>query len=332
MAEVKYLFSMGELSRKDNSIRFKNAKGNNYYPIETLKEIYCLNEISLNSKLFDFLAKANIPIHFFNYYGYYSGSFIPKRHYISGDLTIKQSLAHIEHRVTIAKSIVLGIAKNIYEILYHYYRHGKKELKDLLDWLKSGIEKYLSKNLEINQILFIEGQIWSKFYDSFKYFLPEDFLMNKRVKRPPDNPMNAMVSFGNSLLYAKTISELSKTHLNQEVSFLHSPREARYSLSLDISEVFKPIVVFKSIFELVNTKKLQVSKHFDKKLNYGLLNDNGKKVFIEAYESRLSEVFMHPKLKRKVSLKSAIKYDGHKLKKFILERREFTPFSIKDKM
>lgn len=122
-----------------------------------------------------------------------------------------------------------------------------------------------------------------------------------------------------------------KTHLNQSISFLHSPREGRFSLSLDLSEAFKPIVVFKTIFELVGKKRLQVSKHFDKSLNYALLNDAGKKIFVDAFETRINETFMHTKLKRKVSLKHCLKLDGYKLIKYILEDKEFIPFSLKEK-
>jgi len=147
-----------------------------------------------------------------------------------------------------------------------------------------------------------------------------------------DNPINALISFGNTLLYTKTISAIYHTHLNQSIAFLHSPREGRFSLSLDLCEVFKPIIVFKTIFDLVNKKKLQVQKHFDKSLNYALLNEEGKKIFIEAFEARINEPFLHPKLKRKTSYKSAIKYEGYKLIKTILEDKDFKPFSIKDKM
>jgi CRISPR-associated protein Cas1 len=143
--------------------------------------------------------------------------------------------------------------------------------------------------------------------------------------------MNALVSFGNTLLYTKTISQIYHTHLNQSISFLHSPREGRFSLSLDLSEAFKPIIVFKTIFDLVGRKQLQVSKHFDKSLNYALLNENGKKVFIEAFENRINETFMHPKLRRKVSYKHCLKLDGYKLIKSILDGREFIPFSLKEK-
>ncbi|KIM05811.1 MAG: CRISPR-associated protein Cas1 [Sulfurovum sp. AS07-7] len=329
---TRYIFSMGELKRKDNSIAFINEKGNFYIPIEDTREIYCLNEVSFNTKFLDFVAKAGITIHFFNYHGNYSGSFYPKSYLVSGDLTIKQSIVFIENRLGIAKNIVKAIASNIYEVLYHYYRHDKKELKPVLDWLKNDVDKFISKDITIEQILFIEGQIWNRFYDSFQYFLPEDFVMNKRVKRPPDNPINALVSFGNTLLYTKTISAIYHTHLNQSISFLHSPAEGRFSLSLDLSEVFKPVIVFKTIFDLVGRKQLQVQKHFDKNLNYALLNEDGKKIFVNAFEERINETFLHPKLKRKVSLKHCIKLDGYKLIKHIVEGREFVPFSLKDKM
>ncbi len=328
---TRYIFSMGELKRKDNSIVFKNQKNNFYIPVEETRELYCLNEVSFNTKFLDFIAKAGITIHFFNYHGYYSGTFYPKENLVSGDLTVRQANTYVNNRLVVAKAIVKAIRQNIYDILYHYYRHDKKSLKTTLDFLKTDIPKFLNKELEIKQILFLEGQIWMKFYESFKHFLPKDFIMNKRVKRPPDNPMNALVSFGNTILYTKTISAIYQTHLNQTISFLHEPREARFSLSLDISEAFKPIIVFKTIFDLVNRNQLQVAKHFDKELNYSLLNETGKKIFIDALETRLNNTFIHPKLKRKVSYKHCIKLDAYKLIKFITEDKDFMPFLLKDK-
>ena len=56
-----------------------------------------------------------------------------------------------------------------------------------------------------------EGEVWMRFYADFKYFLPEDFVMNKRVKRPTDNPINALVSFGNTLLCQNNFGNLSDT-------------------------------------------------------------------------------------------------------------------------
>ena len=99
-----------------------------------------------------------------------------------------------------------------------------------------------------------------------------------------------------------------------------------------MSEVFKPVIVFRTIFDLVNNRKIQVAKHFDKKVNYCLLNDEGRNIFIQAFEGRMESVFQHPVLKRKVSYRTAIKLDGYKLIKCILEGKEFVPFSLKEGM
>ncbi|MDD3304066.1 MAG: type I-B CRISPR-associated endonuclease Cas1b [Clostridia bacterium] len=329
--ESKYIFSKGDLSRKDFSIQYKNEKGNFYLPIEKVRELYCFNDITLSTKLLEILSKAGITVNFFNYYGNYVGTFYPKESLISGNLVVNQAFTYSNNREKIAKVFVMGMANNIYFTLYHYYRHGTNELKDILDFYKQKVPKLLNKVTDIKEILAIEGRIWSEFYSSFQYFLPEEFLMNKRVKRPPDNPMNALVSFGNTLLYTKTIAQIYRTHLNQTISFLHEPSEARFSLSLDLSEAFKPIIVYKTIFELVNNEKIKVDKHFEKKYNYALLNEEGKKLFIDSFEERLNQTFMHSKLKRQISYQHAIKLDGYKLIKYIMEGKEFTPFNIEEK-
>ena len=251
-SESKYIFSKGDFTRSDFSIKFKNESGNFYLPIEKVKELYCFNDVTISTKLLDILATAGIIVHFFNYYGNYIGTFYPKENLISGRLIVKQVETFQNHRIEIAKAFVKGIARNIKSILYHYYRHGVKEIKPVIDFCNKDVEKLLSKAKDIKQVLSVEGKIWAEFYDSFKFFLPEDFIINKRVKRPPDNPMNALISFGNTLLYTKTISEIYNTHLDQSISFLHEPSEARFSLSLYLSEVFKPVVVYKTIFDLVN--------------------------------------------------------------------------------
>ena len=330
MGTTKYISSMGELSRKDNSLCFRRGNKNVYIPIENTKEIYCLNEISLNSKLLDFFSKNHIIVHFFNYYGGYSGTFYPRDQYQSGKLLVKQVEKFQTNRLDIAKAIVRGIGANIDEVLYHYYKHDKKEVKATIDWIRTDFQNAVDEADNVPQLMRAEGEVWERFYSDFQYFLPEDFLMNKRVKRPPDNPMNAMVSFGNTLLYSKTISAIYRTHLDQRISYLHEPAEKRFSLSLDLSEVFKPVIVFRTIFDLVNNRKIQVEKHFEKKVNYCLLNDVGRKIFVEAFEGRMESVFLNIKLNRKVTYRTALKLDCYKLIKYIMEDKEFIPFSLKE--
>lgn len=329
--KTRYIFSMGTLSRSGNTLVFKNAKEKITIPIHNTREIYMFNEVTVNTKLLDFISKANITLHFFNYGGYYTGSFIPKDYLRSGKLVVKQVELFLNHREFVAKKFVWGMSENLYDLIYHYYRNDKKEVKEYLDWIRGDFRRMLEKAETVNQIMAIEGQLWNGFYDQFKYFLPEDFVMNKRVRRPPDNPINALIGFGNSLLYSKCMTQIYHTQLNQEVSYLHDPSVSRFSLSLDVAEVFKPSLVFKTIFELVNRKKLRVVDHFDASLNYARLNEDGKKIFVKAFEERLRKTFKHDRLKRNVSFEHAIKLECYKLIKMMTEGVVYEPFHEKGK-
>lgn len=238
MGSTRYIASMGELTRKDNSLCFRKGEQNIYIPVENTREIYCLNEVTINSKLLDFLSRNHIIVHFFNYYEGYSGTFFPRDQYSSGKLMIKQVNAFEKNRLEIAKAIVKGIGENIYEVLYHYYKHNKKEVKSTIDFIRTDFYNLLERADSIKFVLAVEGDLWQRFYSEFKYILPEEFILDKRVRRPPDNPINALISFGNTLLYTKTISAIYQTHLDQRISFLHEPTEGRFSLSLDLCEVF----------------------------------------------------------------------------------------------
>ena len=160
MGSTRYIMSMGELTRKDNSLCFRKDGKNVYIPIENTRELFCLNEISINTKLLDFLSQNNVVVHFFNYNGGYSGTFYPKEKYLSGRLLVKQVEAFSTNRLCIAKSIVHGIGENIYEVLYHYYKHDKKEVKETVDWLHNDFPEYIQKASGIKELLAVEGEAW----------------------------------------------------------------------------------------------------------------------------------------------------------------------------
>lgn len=331
MGKTKYIFTSGKLSRKDFSLCYRDVDNNiNYFPIEEVREIYILNEVSINTKLLDFLGRYGIFIHFFNYYGNYSGTFCPKEEYLSGRLLVQQLEKYKIDRIRIAKSIVKGIALNIIEVLYHYHRHNKP-VKEYIDNIRKIVFNELDKVEQIKRILYIEGFVWKEFYSALRIVLHEDFYLKERVKRPPDNPINALISFGNTMLYTKTVSAIYQTHLNPTISYLHEPAERRFSLALDISEVFKPIIVFRTILDLVNKNRISKINHFDKNMNYAVLNEEGKKIFIAEFENRLNKVIEHKKLKRKVTYQTLLKYDCYKLIKDIMEGVEFIPYNDKNK-
>lgn len=108
---------------------------------------------------------------------------------------------------------------------------------------------------------------------------------------------------------------------------MHTPGERRYSLALDIAEIFKPIIVDRVIFKVLNRKEIQ-EKHFDKQLNRCLLNVAGKKIFVKALDERLQETIKHRSLHRSVSYKHLIKLECYKLAKHLLAMEEYKPFKM----
>jgi CRISPR-associated protein Cas1 len=316
-----FITSNGELSRKDNTLFFKNEKVKKVFPINNIDSIYAYGEISINSKLLIFLAKLEIPIYFFNYYGFYSGMFSPRKQTVSGKILIEQVNHYNDKikRLEIAKEIVFGSIHNMRKTLMQYNLNEEAEK----------INEYTHGNCNtINQLLGIEANAKKFYYKCFNKILKyENFKFIKRVRQKPDNFINCLISFGNSLLYTTVLSELFKTQLDSSISYLHEPFEKRYSLNLDIADIFKPLIVDRVIFSLINQKMIN-EKHFDKNLNYCYLNSEGRKIFLKEYDKKLRDTLKYPKLNRKVSYKYMLRLEAYKLIKHLLKQEKYKSFKI----
>lgn len=312
-----YILSEGILKRKENTIYFVNEKGKKPIPINKVYSIYAYGQIIFSSQVMSLLSKNGVPIHFFNYYGFYSGSYYPRETLLSGDLLVKQAdyYLNIQKRLELAKLFVEGAANNILKVLAYY--KIENNIKETLSELNS--------TNKITEIMNIEGRIRSEYYSKFDEILPDDFKMEGRSRQPPKNMINSLISFGNSMMYSTVLTELYNTQLNPTISYLHEPSERRFSLSLDLSEIFKPIFVDRLIFYMVN-KRMLSKKDFNEDLNCCLLNDKGRNKFIKEYNKRLEKTIKHKKLKKNVSYQRLIRLEAYKLKKHILGIEKYDPF------
>ena len=316
MKRNKYLVSYGKLIRKENTVYFVNKEGKIPIPIEKIYSLYCFGSISFSSGVVKLLAKNGVVVHFFGKYGEYICSLYPKEKYLSGDVLVKQveHYLDLEKRKYLAKQFVIGALENIYLNLKNYNICLDKESYLLI----------LEKSENINEIMSIEANIRKEYYSNFDKIL-NNFEFESRIRNPPNNEINALISFGNSLLYGTVITEIYNTYLNPTVSFLHEPSDRRYSLALDIADIFKPAFVDRLIFSLVN-KKIIKKEHFDKDLNCCLLNENGKKIFLKYFGEMLERTVKHKKLGKEVSYKRLIRLELYKLQKHILGIENYKPF------
>lgn len=336
MKKTFYLFNPGVLERKDNTLKFTpcaeegvmpdaNAQSR-YLPIEDISEFYVFGSLRANSALFNFLGQKDIAVHFFDYYENYTGSFMPRDSLLSGKMLLAQT-SHYQNRkkrMVIARKFIEGAAYNMLKNLQYYNRRGK-DMEDIME-LISKLAAQIPITQTTEELMGVEGQIRQYYYEAFNLII-NDFEMGNRTKQPPGNEVNALISFGNMVCYTICLRAIHQTQLNPTISYLHKPGERRYSLALDISEIFKPIIVDRVIFKVLNRKEIQ-EKHFDRKLNKCLLNTTGKKIFVKALEDRLSETFKHRSLNRSVSYRHLVKLECYKLAKHLLEIEEYKPFKM----
>jgi len=176
------------------------------------------------------------------------------------------------------------------------------------------------------ELMGIEGNIRDTYYSALNIILNLEIPFEGRVRQPPNNPINAMISFGNSLMYTACLTEIYRTQLNPTISYLHEPGERRFSLSLDLAEIFKPIIVDRLIFRLFNRQQLQESKHFAQEAGGCYLNEEGRKIFLQVYDEQLKQTIEHRGLGRKVSYQRLIRLECYKLIKHLTEIEPYKAF------
>jgi CRISPR-associated protein Cas1 len=324
--EEEYLIDFDEIEDLEENAS-QPDKARKFIPVESIDSIYCFGEHRFNTKFLNFLSQNHIPLHIFNYYGFYSGTFYPRETQVSGKLLISQVQHYLEEekRLNIAKEFIKGSLHNMIKNL-EYYNNREKDLSYFLDYLKNALKK-VDDVKSIEELMGIEGTSRKNYYESWHLIINQPIDFEKREKQPPPNPVNALISFGNSLLYTTVLSEIYRNQLNPTISYLHTPGERRFSLSLDIAEVFKPLIVDRLIFALLNKKIIQ-DDDFDFNLNSCLLNDKGRKTFVREYDEKLSTTIKHRKLNRSTSYQTLIRYECYKLIKQLLNAEKYQSFKI----
>ncbi len=328
MKQSYYLYKSGRIQRKDNSLEIvykDNTKKS--IPIERVDDIYVMTEFDFNTSLLNFLGKYGISVHFFNYYGFYTGTYYPKEQLVSGKLLVKQveSYTNKKKRLEVAKAFIDAAAYNIYRNLVYYNNRGK----DLSVYMQEieYLRKQISQCKNVQELMGIEGNIRKSYYASWNTIINQDIEFEKRVKNPPDNAINSLISYVNTIIYTRVLSEIYKTQLNPTISYLHEPSERRFSLCLDVSEIFKPILADRLIFSMLNKKQI-TEKDFEKELNFLYIKENARKEITKEIDKRLQTTIKHKKLGREVTYEYLMRLELYKLIKYFTEDIPYEGFKI----
>jgi CRISPR-associated protein Cas1 len=229
-----------------------------------------------------------------------------------------------ERRMILAKAIVRGACANMQEVLKYYLNRGK-DVGTPLQNIES-LSESIDDASTIEALMAIEGNIREAYYSAFNTIIDKrEFFFEGRTRRPPRDRINALISFGNTMAYTTCLSEIYRTHLDPRISFLHTTNFRRFSLNLDVAEIFKPILVDRIIFYLLSRNMLKAS-HFESRVAGILLNDKGRQVFLNEWENRLRTTIKHREIGRSVSYRRLVRLELYKIEKHIMGEKQYQPY------
>jgi len=320
-----HIFADGELSRNEGTLRIDTLDGETeYLPVESVDTLYLHGQIDFNTRALGLLNEHGVPVHVFGWKDYYRGSYLPKREQVSGNTVVEQVRAYddTDRRLRIAHDIIAASIHNMRANIQYY--DGRTEdfasAVDRLEEQKARVED----TTEINELRGIEATARKIYYRCFDRILRDPFELTKREYNPPTNEANALISFLNSMVYTTCVSAIRKTALDPTIGFVHEPGERRFTLSLDIADIFKPILADRVLFRLVNRQQVGIDD-FESELEGCLLTEDGRAAVLEAFEETLDRTVDHPRLERKVSYKTLVRTDVYSLKKHILTGEPYRP-------
>ena len=294
-------------------------------PVEDVDALWVFGELDLNARVLVFLAQHKVPVHFFNYYGFYSGTFYPREYLHAGYLVVRQ-VRHYSNRrlrLAIAREFIGAAMHNIMRNLRYYANRGV-DLQAPTEGVQEEMLR-LEAARDIPELMACEGRARAAYYQAFSGILRNDVEFTRRVRRPPDNIVNALISFTNGLVYSAALTQIYRTQLDPTISFLHEPGARRFSLALDLAEVFKPILADRMLFKLLNNRQLS-DRDFAQDLNCCYLKESGRKVVLKEWDARLETTIEHRRLRRKVSYERLIRLECYKLVKHLTNVEPYTGF------
>ena len=322
-----HLINEGILTKQDFNILFESENGKKYIPVETTDSLYIYSNVIMSGNFFDFMNQVGLNVSFINKYGEKIGSFVPNnsRRNIKTELKQLRMYDSEKERLDMARRLEIASVSNIRANLRYYQRRKNATelgaaVKDMTDIITK-----LNEARDINHMMMLEAQARQKYYGCFNSILEgKQFYFDKRTRRPPQDPLNAMISFGNTLLYQRIANEINRTSLDIRIGIVHAAGNRPESLNLDLADLFKPILVDRTIFTLVNRKMINVNDFVEVENNGIYLNNRAKKIFISEYENKLYQKVTFDGAERTYDY--LIKNEIQKLKKYIENGEKYKPY------
>lgn len=317
----------GILNRKDFSILFEDENHKIFIPIEACSSINIYSNVIFGKSFLEYANQHKLTVNMFDKYGNFMGSFHSQEHYKRTSVLLKQVTLYndLPKRLELAIKIETASLHNQRENLRYFYKHSKKDtLKKSID-IMSDYMSQMKNAKDINQLMMIEARAKQQYLQSFDDMIDnKEFLFEKRTRRPPQNEVNALIRFGNTFLYRRIANDIYKTVLDIRIGIVHASNSRSESLNLDIAEIFKPLIVDRTIFSVIHNLQMHSNMHFETTEGGTYLNNVGRRMFIRGLEQKLNlKLSVNG---QKITYDRIIKNEIHKILCYIEKGEKYKPF------
>ncbi|MGP6158258.1 MAG: CRISPR-associated endonuclease Cas1 [Vulcanimicrobiaceae bacterium] len=280
-----------------------------------LASISLFGSVQISSQAMRSVLQRDIPVFFLSYGGWLSG-YARSVNDHSLDLRIAQhELARDEKRcLELARAFVLGKVKNQRTMIRRSRGDEAKGILQAMSLLMHRIERAR----DASELLGLEGAAAQRYFDAFGDMLNvgTGFEVTGRNRRPPTDPVNALLSFGYAMLTKEALAAAVSVGFEPGLGVYHRPRPGRPSLALDLMEEFRPLIVDSTVLSAINSRELRAS-HFSRHGKAVVLSDDGRRTFIAAIERRLRSTIRHPTFGYEVTYRRALNVQARLLARAI---------------
>lgn len=279
-------------------------------PVCNLEGIICFNYMGASPKLMQYCTENNIYISFLSPDGRYLASINGK---IRGNVLLRKRQYLMSENesfcLNISKLIIKAKIYNSRVVINRTTRDNQQKfnvnsLIQAANRLKELIYE-VDTCVDFNKLRGLEGDSARMYFSVINDMIIQQktsFIFNGRSRRPPLDNVNALLSFGYSLLAHDIEAALTSVGLDPYVGFFHTDRPGRISLALDLMEEFRAVFVDRFALTLINLKQITSQDFIKKESGAIMLNDNGRKTFITEWQKRKHETIMHPFLNIRVKI------------------------------
>lgn len=295
-----------------------------------LERLVLVGPVDLSTPAICALLDAGIETDFLSRDGRYRGRLAPAE---GKNVLLRQQ----QFRRADDTAFCLGIARAIlaaklgscrYVILRHHRNHPNEGLLGAADYL-SACAARLASQKSIEACMGVEGAAARAYFSALGTMVRREFAFEGRTRRPPRDPVNALLSYGYALLTGEIGGALAAHGLDMHVGFLHSVQYGRPALALDILEEFRPLVADRLALKLVNNGVLS-AEHFEPSEEGGMrLTEPGRARYLAQYHQTMSREVDDRRTGGKTSFRSAIRVQAGRMRAAVQGEANYVPYTLR---